>query len=97
MQRILTEVISLHAYKMKLTEELADHGYRLECANWIIEHVTATAHFCNMHSFSDKARFHTGRYVSKQNYRICGRKNVRVIQEQTIRIIVWRRIRFFFK
>lgn len=47
--RIITWNMYLHAHKIQLTQELipAGHGHYLEFFNWIIEHITRNAQFCN--------------------------------------------------
>lgn len=84
MQRILTKDLHLHAYKVQLTQELKprDHLQRLTFANWILDKKENDADFRNKIIFSDEAHFHLGGFVNKQNCRIWGHENPRVIHEK---------------
>lgn len=94
LQRILTNDLRLHAYKIQLTQELKprDHHHRRIFANWILEQTEFDDEFCKRIIFSDEAHFHLGVYVNKQNCRIWGRENPREINEKPmhpLRVTVW--------
>lgn len=94
MQRILTKDLHLHAYKVQLTQELkpADHGQRREFVNWVLERQHENADFADKIIFSDEAHFHLDGFVNRQNCRIWGEENPRVIHEKQMhpqRVTVW--------
>ena len=62
LHRILTKDLSLHAYKIQLTQELKpdDHLKRLTFANWVHEQRQANVDFSQKILFSDEAHFHLG-------------------------------------
>ncbi|CAH2101376.1 unnamed protein product [Euphydryas editha] len=92
--RILTKDLHLHAYKVQLTQELkpADHGQRREFVNWVLERQHENADFADKIIFSDEAHFHLDGFVNRQNCRIWGEENPRVIHEKQMhpqRVTVW--------
>lgn len=92
--RILKKDLSLHPYKIQLTQELkpADHGQRRAFANWILQMNANDNNFCDKIIFSDEAHFHLNGYVNKQNCRIWGNENPREIHEIPMhaqRVTVW--------
>lgn len=93
-QRILTKDLHLHAYKIQLTQTLkpADHGQRREFCNWVLSMQQDNPDFAAQIIFSDEAHFQLNGYVNKQNCRIWGAENPRVIEEQPMhppRVTVW--------
>lgn len=94
LHRILTKDLSLHAYKIQLTQELKpdDHLKRLTFANWAHEQRQADDDFSQKILFSDEAHFHLGGYVNKQNCRIWANENPRKIVEKPLhprKVTVW--------
>lgn len=94
LQRILTEDLRLHAYKVQLTQELKpnDHAQRREFVEWIIEHQQVDPDFSKKIILSDEAHFHLDGFVNRQNCRIWGSENPRVIVEKQMhpqRVTVW--------
>lgn len=94
MQRILKKDLHLHAYKVQLTQELkpADHGKRRQFCEWISRMEQENEGFAKRIIFSDEAHFHLNGFVNKQNCRIWGSENPRVIQEREMhpqRVTVW--------
>lgn len=91
LQRILTKDLQLHAYKIQLTQQLlpGDHEQRREFTNWILEQ---PADFANKIIFSDEAHFHLDGFVNRQNCRIWGSENPRMIYQKAMhpqRVTVW--------
>lgn len=94
MQRILTKDLHMHAYKIHLTQQLlpTDHRQRREFVRWVMEQQEVDIDFPDKIIFSDEAHFHLDGFVNKQNCRIWGTENPRVIQEKHIhpkRVTVW--------
>ena len=92
--RILTKDLHLHAYKIVLTSELKplDHSKRRKFCDWVIERRVTEPNFLNKIIFSDEALFHLNGYVNKQNCRIWGSENPKVIQEvgmHPLKVNVW--------
>lgn len=92
--RIMSKDLHLRAYKIQLVQELkpADHSLRRTFADWILESQAGDAQFCKKIIFSDEAHFHLSGYVNKQNCRIWGEENPRVMQEVSMhpqRVTVW--------
>ena len=74
-----------------MTQELkpTDHNQRRTFVNWILEQQQG---FSKKIIFSDEAHFDLNGYVNKQNCRIWGEENPRIIQEQQFypqRVTVW--------
>lgn len=89
--RILRKDLALKCYKVQLTQELQplDHLKRREFINWVKEQ---PANFSQKIIFSDEAHFEIGGYVNKQNCRIWGEENPRLIYERPLhpkRVTVW--------
>ena len=86
MQRILTKDLHLHAYKIQLMQELkpTDHLQRQEFVNWMLENQGMDENFSMKLIFSDEAHFQLDGYVNKQNCRIWGAENPRVIYEKPL-------------
>lgn len=84
LQRILTKDLHLHAYKIQLTQELKprDHAQRRGFVDWVLEHHQIDADFSRKIIFSDEAHFQLNGYVNKQNCRIWGAENPRIILEK---------------
>lgn len=82
--RVLTKYLHLHAYKVQLTQELksTDHGKRRQFYDWILEMEQENQGFGKHIFFSDEAHFHLNGFVNKQNCRIWGAENPRVIRER---------------
>jgi len=59
MQRIVTKHLHLHAYKIKLTQQLkpTDHVQRREFVNWVLENQKVEGHFSKKIMFNDEAHF----------------------------------------
>lgn len=94
LQRIVTKDLHLHAYKVQLAQELkpTDHAQRREFVEWIMEQQQVDADFSNKIIFSDEAHFHLDGFVNRQNCRIWGSENPRVIVEKQMhpqRVTVW--------
>lgn len=91
LQRILTKDLHLHAYKVQLTQQLlpTDHAQRREFTGWILQQ---QGDFVPNIIFSDEAHFHLNGFVNRQNCRIWGSENPRIIQEKEMhpkRVTVW--------
>lgn len=74
-----------------MTQELkpTDHNQRRTFVNWILEQQQGLS---KKIIFSDEAHFDLNGYVNKQNCRIWGEENPRIIQEQQFypqRVTVW--------
>lgn len=94
LHRILTKDLSLHAYKIQLTQELKpkDHLKRRTFADWIHEQRQANNEFSTKIFFSDEAHFHLNGDVNKQNCRIWAGENPRAIVETPMhpqKVTVW--------
>lgn len=94
LHRILTKDLHLHPYKIQLTQELKprDHARRREFSDWLLGNVAVDADFWTKLIFSDEAHFQLNGFVNKQNCRIWGAENPRVIQEKPMhppRVTVW--------
>lgn len=92
--RILHKDLHLHAYKIQLTQKLKerDHLQRRNFASWIIEQRTTDPLFSSKILFSDEAHFTMDGFVNKQNCRIWGDENPRVIHEKSLhppKVTVW--------
>lgn len=89
--RILRKDLALKPYKVQLTQDLrpTDHAQRRNFVNWIQEH---PEDFSLKIMFSDEAHFEIGGYVNKQNCRIWGEENPRVMHMKQLhpqRVTVW--------
>lgn len=94
MERILKKDLHMYGYKIQLTQQLktADHLKRREFVDWILERQEVDPDFPKKIIFSDEAHFHLDGYVNKQNCRIWGTENPRVIVEKQLyprRVTVW--------
>lgn len=94
LHRILHKDLSLHAYKVQLTQELkpADHAQRRTFVDWVLEMQAGDNDFFRKIIFSDEAHFHLQGFVNKQNCRIWGAENPRTIVEKNLypqRVTVW--------
>ncbi|KAK0166333.1 hypothetical protein PV328_004759 [Microctonus aethiopoides] len=94
LQRILTKDLHLHDYKIELTQELdpSDHTQRREFVEWIMEQQQLNTDFSNKIIFSNEAHFHLDGFVNRQNCRIWGSEDPRVIVEKQMhsqRVTVW--------
>ena len=94
LHRILHKDLGLKAYKVQLTQELkpADHQQRRVFADWVLEMHENDPEFHRKIILTDEAHFHLGGYVNKQNCRIWGSENPRVIVEKPLhpqRVTVW--------
>lgn len=94
LHRILTKDLHFHAYKIQLTQELKprDHARRREFCEWVLQNIAVDGEFWDKLIFSDEAHFQLNGYVNKQNCRIWGAENPRLIQEQPLhpaRVTVW--------
>ena len=91
---ILHRDLHLKAYKIQLTQELkpTDHALRRQFVSWAIEKQEENENFFNKIIFTDEAHFQLNGYVNKQNCRIWGEENPRVILEQPLhpqKVTVW--------
>lgn len=79
--RILHKNLHLHAYKIQLTQELkeTDHGQRREFVAWMLKQRTINPGFVGKIIFSDEAHFTLNGTVNKQNSRVWGEENPRII------------------
>ena len=86
LQWILTKDLHLHAYKIQLAQELkpTDHLQRRNFVNWVLENQEVDDNFSHKIIFSDEAHFQLNGYVNKQNCRIWGTENPRVINEKPL-------------
>lgn len=89
--RILRKDLALKAYKVQITQEIKplDHLKRRAFINWVKEQ---PPNFSQKIIFSDEAHFEIGGYVNKQNCRIWGEENPRLIYERPLhpkRVTVW--------
>src|ERR1700712_2636076 len=94
LHRILHKDLGLKAYTVQLTQEFkpADHQQRRVFADWVVEMHENDLEFHRKIFFSDEAYFHLGGFVNKQNFRIWGSENPRVIVEKPLypqRVTVW--------
>lgn len=94
LHRILKKDLSLHAYKIQLTQELkpADHLNRRTFADWVHEQRQIDEDFSQKIIFSDEAHFHLSGFVNKQNCRIWADENPRTIVEKLMhpqKVTVW--------
>lgn len=94
LQRILRKDLHLHAYKVLLTQELkpTDHAQRRAFVDWALAQHQVDPDFSKKIFFSDEAHFQLNGYVNKQNCRIWGSENPRVIIEKSMhppRVTVW--------
>lgn len=94
LHRILHKDLGLKAYKLQLTQELkpSDHQQRRVFADWVVEMHENDPEFHRKIILSDEAHFHLGGFVNKQNCRIWGSENPRVIVEKPLypqRVTVW--------
>ena len=89
----MTKDLHLHAYKVQLTEDLKPADMDSEGSSLIgywREHENAD--FADKIIFSDEAHFHLDGFVNRQNCRIWGEENPRVIHEKQMhpqRVTVW--------
>lgn len=82
----------LHSRKVQLMQELKsiDHAGRIEFIEWITEQVDAR--LSNKITFNDEAHFNLDDFGNRQNGRIWGLENLRVIVENQMhsqRVTVW--------
>nr|XP_022920706.1 uncharacterized protein LOC111429121 [Onthophagus taurus] len=86
LHRILHKDLGLKAYKLQLTQELkpSDHQQRRIFADWVVEMHENDPEFHRQIILSDEAHFHLGGFVNKQNCRIWGSENPRVIVEKPL-------------
>lgn len=94
LQRILKKDLHMHPYKIQLTQYLkpTDHLKRRNFAEWILTKQEEDNNFAKRIIFSDEAHFHLCGFVNRQNCRIWGQENPRVIQEcqmHPLRTTVW--------
>ncbi|CAH1991124.1 unnamed protein product [Acanthoscelides obtectus] len=92
--RILHKDLTVHAYKIQLTQELrrADHISRRTFSDWLLEHRQIDANFSSKIMFSDEAHFTLNGTVNKQNCRIWANENPREYREQPMhpqKVTVW--------
>ena len=94
LQRILTNDLSLYAYKVQLTQELKpdDHLKHHTFVNWVHKQRQTDDDFLQKIIFSDEAHFHLCGFVNKQNCRIWAHENPRQIVEKPLhpqKVTVW--------
>lgn len=94
LQRILTKDLHLRAYKIQLVQELkpTDHSKRRAFVNWMLEKKEENDEFFSEIILSDEAHFHLGGFVNKQNCRIWGDENPRMIEQRPLypeKVTVW--------
>lgn len=93
-RRILRNDLKFWAYKMQLTQQLkvADHQKRRQFVDWVLRKRQEDDSFAQNIIFSDEAHFLLNGFVNKQNCRIWGSENPRVINEREMyaqRVTVW--------
>ena len=69
--RIMRKYLGLHAFKIKLTQELKplDHLKRRNISNWALAKFEENEEFHHKIIFSDEAHFWLNDFVNKQNMR----------------------------
>ncbi|XP_061380157.1 uncharacterized protein LOC133319497 [Danaus plexippus] len=92
--RILRCDLSLHPYKIQLTQELKvnDHRQRRVFADWALEQLEVDADFGKKIIFSDEAHFWMNGYVNKQNCRIWDETNPHEVHQVAMhpqKVTVW--------
>lgn len=90
--RILRKDLTLHPYKIRLTQELKpmDHSKRRTFTDWALEKMRQDDQFHRKIIFSDEAHFWLNGSVNKQNY--WAGENPHVLNEKPLhpqKIIVW--------
>ena len=90
LHRILHKNLCLKAYKVQLTQELkpADHQQRRVFVNWVLKMHENEPDFHRKIIMSDDAHFHLGGYVNKQNCRIWGSENPKMIFHKNSRVFL---------
>ncbi|XP_047530402.1 uncharacterized protein LOC125066384 [Vanessa atalanta] len=86
--------LSLHPYKIQLTQELKvnDHRQRRVFADWALEQLEVDADFGKKIIFSDEAHFWMNGYVNKQNCRIWDETNPHEVHQVAMhpqKVTVW--------
>jgi hypothetical protein len=94
LHRILHKDLHLHAYKVQLVQELKprDHEQRRTFVQWALRMQENIPQFLSKIILSDEAHFHLSGFVNKQNCRIWGSENPRIIVEKPLypqRVTVW--------
>lgn len=94
LRRVLTVDLKLFPYKIQLAQELLprDEEQRLRYANKFVRLATENPNFLNNLIMSDEAHFHLNGYVNKQNCRIWGKENPKVVHQRQLhplRCTVW--------
>lgn len=92
--RILKEELLLHPYKIQTTMGLepGDPAARLNFARRFINRVEQDPTFLHRLVISDEVHFELGGYVNRQNFRIWGTENPRVVIRNTLhpqKLTVW--------
>lgn len=93
-RRILRYDLKCHPYKIQLTQQLkvADHQKRRQFVDWVLRNSQEDENFAMNIIFSDEAHFQLNGFVNKQNCRIWGSENPRMIKEREMypqRVTVW--------
>ncbi|XP_039301292.1 uncharacterized protein LOC120356416 [Nilaparvata lugens] len=93
-RRILRYDLQCHPYKIQLTQHLkvTDHQKRRQFVDWVLGKLQEDDSFANKIIFSDEAHFHLNGFINKQNCRIWGSENPRIISEREMhaqRVTVW--------
>ena len=92
--RIIRKDLGLHAFKIKLTQELKplDHLERRNFSNWALTKLEENEEFHRKIIFSDEAYFCLNGFVNKQNMRYWSATNSNVLFETPLhpqKVIVW--------
>ena len=92
--RIMQKDLGLHAFKIKLTQELKplDHLNHRNFSNWALAKVEENEEFHRKIIFSDEAHFWLNGFVNKQNMRHWSATNPNVLLETPLhpqKVTVW--------
>ena len=81
LRRIMRKDLGLHAFKIKLTQELKplDHLKRRNFYNWSLEKLKENEEFYRKIIFSDEAHFWLNGFVNKKNMRYWSATNPNVL------------------
>ena len=81
--RIMRKDLGLHAFKIKLTQELKllDHLKRRNFSNWALTELEENEEFHRKIIFSDEAHFWLNGFINNQNMRYWSAKNPNVLLE----------------
>ena len=91
--RILRNDLGLHAYKIKLTQELKPLAQKRHMlVNWAEQQLESNSDFFFFFIFNDEAYFFLNSFINKQNIRYLSDSNPHVLHELSLhseKITVW--------